>query len=120
MRCKLFNSDKRHGHYCCSSCHLRSKCKNPCQNSPDRCGQRRPETVQELEKEHGIQRITKEDMRKMFDTRKPRGLFFHGSAKKGYTGIDNRTGDAWTEEFKCIESCVQWLIGKAPREEYGP
>lgn len=38
-RCKIFNCDRRHGNYCCFDCNLRSKCKNPCQNSPYHCGQ---------------------------------------------------------------------------------
>ena len=120
MRCTLFNCDKRHGHYCCAVCHLRSQCQNPCLNNPERCGQLRQETIHELMKEHGVQKVTKLELQKIFDTGKPRGLFYHGSPKDGYVGIDNRTGDAWTEEFKLMESCVQWLIGKAPREEYGP
>lgn len=120
MRCKLFNCDMRHGNYCCAECPHRIRCKNPCQNSPKRCGQFRPETIQELMKEHGVRKVTKLELQKIFDTGKPRGLFYHGTQKGGYVGIDNRTGDAWTEEFKLVESCVQWLIGKAPREEYGP
>lgn len=120
MRCKLFNCDKRHGHYCCSSCHLRSKCKNPCQNNPDRCGQLRPETVHEMIKDNGIQRIGPKKAISIINKRKPIGLFLSGSFRDGYTGIDNCTGDAWTEEFQCLHSCVDWLIGKAPREEYEP
>lgn len=120
MRCKIFNCDKRHGHYCCAECPRQSRCKNPCQNSPGRCGQSRHETVHELIKEHGIHQATQKEVKAIIDTGKPRGLFFIGSAKDGYTGIDNRTGDAWTEEFQRLHSCVEWLIGKAPREEYGP
>ena len=36
--CKAFNCDKRHGNYCCNDCGMRSGCKNPCQNAPERCG----------------------------------------------------------------------------------
>lgn len=40
-RCKIFNCDRRHGHFCCSDCgyKLNGQCKNPCLNGPDRCGQ---------------------------------------------------------------------------------
>jgi hypothetical protein len=27
----------------------------------------------------------------------------------GYAGIDNMTGDAWTEDFKTKEECLRWL-----------
>ena len=120
MRCKIFNCDKRHGHYCCAECPRRSRCKNPCQNSPGNCGQARPETVHELMKEHGIRRVDLKEAISIINKRKPVGLFFSGSFREGYTGIDNRPGDAGTEEFQCLHSCVEWLIGKAPREEYGP
>ena len=120
MRCKIFNCDKRHGHYCCAECSLRSGCKNSCQNSPGRCGQDRPETVHELMKQHGIRRIELKEAVSIINKRKPRGLFLFGSFRDGYTGIDNRTGGAWTEEFQCLHSCVEWLIGKETREEYGP
>lgn len=76
--------------------------------------------MHELIKEHGIHQATQKEVKAIIDTGKPKGLFFIGSAKDGYTGIDNRTGDAWTEEFQRLHSCVEWLIGKAPREEYGP
>ena len=26
-----------------------------------------------------------------------------------YVGIDNSTGDAWTEEFKTLDACLEWL-----------
>ena len=37
-RCKNFNCDRQHGHYCCADCGLRSKYRNPCLNNPSRCG----------------------------------------------------------------------------------
>lgn len=37
--CIIFNCDRRHGSYCCADCHIRDNCKNPCLNSPERCGQ---------------------------------------------------------------------------------
>jgi len=35
-------------------------------------------------------------------------------------GIDNRDGDAWTEEFSTEAACVRWLVEDVPREECGP
>lgn len=37
-RCKNFNCDRLHGHYCCADCEWRATCKNPCLNDPSRCG----------------------------------------------------------------------------------
>lgn len=35
----------------------------------------------------------------------------------GYVGIDNRTHEAWTEEFKTIKECFDWLEGKMEVEQ---
>ena len=29
-----------------------------------------------------------------------------------YVGIDNTTGNAWTEEFERLEDCINWLMGE--------
>ena len=43
----------------------------------------------------------------VIETRRPRGLFFVvGSV---VTGIDNRDGDAWTEDFPTKRECLKWL-----------
>ena len=38
----------------------------------------------------------------------PIGRFYH---KDGdiYVGVDNSTGDAWTEDFTSLEDCLAWL-----------
>lgn len=36
--CTLFNCDRRHGNVCCADCGYRQKCKNSCQNEPEKCG----------------------------------------------------------------------------------
>lgn len=41
--CAIFMCDKRKGAYCCRKCHLRQSCRNPCLNSPERCGQYKQE-----------------------------------------------------------------------------
>lgn len=38
----------------------------------------------------------------------PLGLFYLEEREK-FVGIDNSTGDAWTEEFPDKESCLRWL-----------
>lgn len=40
--------------------------------------------------------------------RKTVGLFY--TIENGvYVGIDNTTGDAWTEDFKTLAACKKWL-----------
>jgi hypothetical protein len=48
----------------------------------------------------------------IIDRREPLGLFWY---KDGdcYVGIDNNTGDAWTEEFTNLEDCMKWLKGQS-------
>lgn len=38
LMCKLYNCDHRHGNYCCFNCQNICNCKNPCLNSPLKCG----------------------------------------------------------------------------------
>ncbi len=75
--------------------------------------------------------ISADEAKEIIETREPRGLFLY--IENGYVistgangnvnlvhigniddtkiiGIDNRTGDAWTEEFDTYEDCVRWLI----------
>ncbi len=51
--------------------------------------------------------ISKIQALQVIETRKPRGLFFVVGAV--VTGIDNRTGDAWTENFATKRECLKWL-----------
>lgn len=39
----------------------------------------------------------------------PLGLFLVGEAGGTWTGIDNSTGHAWTEEFGTQAECLGWL-----------
>jgi hypothetical protein len=61
-------------------------------------------------------RITPEQAEIIIKTRQPLGLFFlndkTGDGRKVYVGIDNSTGDAWTEEFGSKTACVRWLRGR--------
>ena len=55
-----------------------------------------------------LQKITPAKMGDIIDVRKPLGLFY--CIQDGqYTGCDNRTGDAWTEDFKSLSACKRWL-----------
>ena len=42
----------------------------------------------------------------------PLGLFLVGEAGGTWTGIDNSTGHAWTEEFGTQAECLKWLKGE--------
>lgn len=57
-------------------------------------------------------RISSEDAKTIIESRHPYGLFF---LKDGgvYVGIDNRDGDAWTEEFPTKRKCLEWLTDAA-------
>jgi hypothetical protein len=60
--------------------------------------------------------ITKEEAKKIIETRYPEGLFYHKDGNK-YIGIDNSSGDAWTEEFDNLDICLEWLKGEIDTEE---
>lgn len=60
--------------------------------------------------------ISKAEAYRVIDARKPLGLFFLKEGE-GYTGIDNRSGDVWTEEFATKAECLKWLKGSGEREE---
>lgn len=59
-----------------------------------------------------IQEITSEQASIIIDTRQPRGLFYLLD-NSVYVGIDNSTGDAWTEEFPNPRQCKEWLTNPA-------
>ena len=55
-----------------------------------------------------IQKISQEDARRLYE---PLGLFYL-EEREQFVGIDNSTGDAWTEEFADKEGCLRWLRGE--------
>lgn len=56
-----------------------------------------------------IKEVSKEEISKIIDTREPKGLFWHKD-KNLYVGVDNTTGEAWTEEFKEFKDCENFLL----------
>lgn len=58
---------------------------------------------------HKCRRVTLRKAQEIINTRKPVGTFWT-KEKDLYVGIDNRTGDAWCEDFKTIEECFEWLL----------
>jgi hypothetical protein len=57
-----------------------------------------------------INKVTLEVLLSVIEEYKPEGLFI---AKEGgkYVGVDNRTGEAWTESFRTKRKCKKWLRG---------
>ncbi len=55
-----------------------------------------------------IKRVSKEEAAKIIEMRKPIGVFICVDGDK-FIGIDNETGDAWTEEFDTETKCRRWL-----------
>lgn len=58
-----------------------------------------------------MKQIPLSEAKKIIDTREPKGVFYTLETLENgtYIGIDNRTGDAFTEEFKTLEKLKEWL-----------
>jgi DNA-directed RNA polymerase subunit RPC12/RpoP len=85
------------------------------------CGNKGTELMKNLEPESdddAIKRITKEQASEIIETRTQTGRFYTKESDL-YIGIDNSTGDAWTEEFKTKKSCLKWLNGERTRDAHG-
>lgn len=56
-------------------------------------------------------KISDKAIKKIIESRWPIGLFY---AKEGrfYVGVDNSSGDAWTEGFLTKRACLKWLKGE--------
>lgn len=52
--------------------------------------------------------VSSEEAIRIIETRKPSGLFIQQAGDR-WVGIDNTTGDAWTEEFEDLNACLSWL-----------
>ncbi len=54
------------------------------------------------------QEVTQQEAMQIIESFQPLGCFY---LKEGelYVGINNRTGDAWTEDFPSKEECLRWL-----------
>ena len=59
-----------------------------------------------------IHNISEHEATKVIAGRGPRGRFWTFGRNGKYVGIDNSTGDAWTEEFDTLDKCVRWLKGE--------
>ena len=52
--------------------------------------------------------ITNKEAEDIINSRKPLGKFLF-KENNLYVGIDNETGEAWTEDFYNYEDCIEWL-----------
>ncbi|HAT4069829.1 MAG: hypothetical protein E6363_01015 [Enterobacter sp.] len=60
------------------------------------------------QKEKKFTKVSTTTANEIINTRKPLGLFWTRE-KQWFVGIDNSTGDAWTECFKSKKECFKWL-----------
>ena len=58
--------------------------------------------------ESKIKKINPKQADSIIDSRQPLGFFYVLDAGV-YVGIDNSTGNAWTEEFQNLCKCKHWL-----------
>lgn len=57
-----------------------------------------------------LREVSREEAAEIIETREPRGAFLCVEGDV-VVGIDNGTGDAWTEEFEDRTECLKWLLG---------
>lgn len=60
--------------------------------------------------ENDIEVINSKEATEIIKKREPKGKFIIEYPNKTYEGIDNSTGDAWTEGFNSFDYCVDWLL----------
>ena len=58
-----------------------------------------------------IHRVSPEQLGDVIEHRVPLGLFLTKEGDR-WVAVDNRDGDAWTEEFSRKRQAVRWLRGK--------
>ena len=61
--------------------------------------------------------ITSKEARTIIKTRKPLGVFWL-KENGWYVAIDNRTSDAWTENFRTKEECFNYLNRSEPMQSF--
>jgi hypothetical protein len=58
--------------------------------------------------------VSRDEAKKIIEKREQRGLFYlRDKDEKGdlFIGIDNSIGEAYVEEFRGLDSCIEWLDG---------
>lgn len=64
----------------------------------------------------GIQEITEEAGFKVITSREPMGRFYYKEGNR-WIGLDNRSGDCWTEAFGTKAECLAWLTDEEEDDE---
>lgn len=59
-----------------------------------------------------MKNVSEQEASRIINGRCPKGRFWTFGRNGKYVGIDNSTGDAWTEEFDTLDKCVRWLKGE--------
>lgn len=69
----------------------------------------------EATEEDFISEVSQKEAKRIIDTRQPRGRFFlkdcETAGNQVFIGIDNTSGNAWTETFVSPNDCTNWLKG---------
>lgn len=91
-----------------------SKAREPCVH----CGHIGTELMKEIDpgEDGGIVRLTKDEALAVIESRTPIGKFFTSDGEC-IIGIDNTTGDAWTEEFTGLDACIRWMKDRSMTKE---
>lgn len=66
--------------------------------------------------DYWLREVSQEEAAAIIETRKPLGAFLCMEGNV-VVGIDNGTGDAWTEEFEDRIECLKWLLGWSRKEQ---
>ena len=57
-----------------------------------------------------IKKVSSKVALSIIEKNEPRGLFYYKFGNL-YIGIDNSTGNSWTQKFKKYKNCKRWLTG---------
>lgn len=60
--------------------------------------------------------VSEEKLMEIIETRKPLGCFVYSEGME-VVGVDNRDGDAWTEDFPNLVECLAWLLDEEDEED---
>lgn len=67
--------------------------------------------------EHVPREVDRHGAYYIINHRAPIGMFYCKEDDETYVGIDNRTGDAWVEEFETLRDCQEWLVSNEEKED---
>ena len=59
-----------------------------------------------------VKEIGRHQAKQIIKVRHPVGKYWLSEENGKFVGIDNSTGDAWTEDFDTKQECIDWLEGR--------